>query len=104
MQVQMQEVAGPVLQQLAKDSRVPENPDFRRFGGRKSENPDFRIPGNPDFRKLDFWNSGKPENQDFQIFRFPGFSKNRITQNVRKKVWDVELVYVKFPLKSMVIT
>ena len=69
---------------------------------RKSENLDFQISENPDFRKSDFRKSGKPENPDFRIFRFSGFSENRKIQKSGKKASDVEFAYVEFPLKSMV--
>ena len=70
---------------------------------RKSENPDFQIFENPDFRKSDFRKSGSPENPDFWIFRFSGFSENRKIQKSCKKASDVEFAYVEFPLKSTVI-
>ena len=81
-------------------------PEIRIFGNlevRKSENLDFQISENPDFRKSDFRKSGKPENPDFRIFRFSGFSENRKTQKSCKKASDVEFAYVEFPLKNMVI-
>ena len=59
--------------------------------------------GFSDFRKSDFRKSGKPENQDFRMFRFSGFSENRKIPKSGKKASDVEFAYVEFPLKSMVI-
>ena len=58
---------------------------FGELEVRKSENPDLGIPGIPDFRKSDFWNSGKPENQDCQRSRYSGFSENQDIQKSSKK-------------------